>query len=195
VSMMMQTARAPYRPDPNQGDPGLRDWWRAGKRALGVAARTALGMTGFGGAATAMAGAAQRAQPQVMPLTRPDPQAPIMRPMQGTQVMVPKPGVVGAIQRFVPGGFTGTQVATVQANGACPTGHRPNKTSYFLKDGTFVPKGTRCVKRRQRNPMNPRALSRAIGRVDAGKRFQSRMNEISTAKYTASGKRRSCNGR
>jgi len=190
--LMMQQARAPYNPDPNQGDPGLGDWWRAGKRALGVGVRTALGMTGFGGAATAMAGTAARTQ-----MTHPgDPTqiGPVMRPMQGTQVMVPKPGVVGAIQRFVPGGFTGTQVATVQANGACPTGHRPNKTSYFLKDGTFVPKGTRCVKRRQRNPMNPRALSRAIGRVDAGKRFQSRMNEISTAKYTASGKRRSCNG-
>jgi hypothetical protein len=183
VSMMMQTARAPYRPDPSQGDPGLFGLLRKG---IGVAARTALGMTGYGGAAAAVRGAVNGDR---------RPEAPPMRPMVGTQVMVPKPGVVGAVQRFLPGGFSGTEVATVTENGACPSGHRPNKTSYFLKDGTFVEKGTRCVKRRQRNPMNPRALSRAIGRVDAGKRFQNRMAQISTGKYTASGKRRTCNGR
>lgn len=191
MSMMMQTARAPYRADPAQGDPGLRDFFGSIKRGLGVAARTALGMTGFGGAAAAVAGAQARrsgVNGDRMP------QGPVMRPMVGTQVMVPKPGVVGAIQRFVPGGFSGTMVQDVAMNGACPSGHRPNKSSYFLSDGTFVPKGSRCVKRRQRNPTNPRAMSRAIARIDSGKRFQNRMAEISTGKYTASGKRRSCNG-
>lgn len=181
MSMMMQTARAPSLPF-SQGDPGF---FGALKRGLGVAARTALGMTGFGGAAAAVAGARDRVGA---------PAPPPMRGMGPTQVMVPRPGVVGRIQRFVPGGFSGTMVQDVAMNGACPTGHRPNKTSYFLKDGTFVEKGTRCVKRRQRNPTNPRAMSRAIARIDSGKRFQNRMAEISTGRYTASGKRRSCNG-
>ena len=189
MSMMMQTARAPYRPDPAQGDPGL---FGALRRGLGFAARTALGMTGFGGAAAAVQGAALRRTGQNGDRMPPPPP---MRPMAGTQVMVPRPGVVGAVQRFLPGGFSGTEVATVQANGACPSGHRPNKSSYFLSDGTFVPKGSRCVKRRQRNPTNPRAMSRAIARIDSGKRFQNRMSEISTGKYTASGKQRDCRRR
>jgi len=174
MSMMMQTARAPFRPDASQGDPGLFDFAR---RALSLGAKTALGLTGFGGAAGAIQGAfgpggrASR-RPQVGP--------------PGTGVQVPKPGVVGAVQRALPGGATG------MVELACPSGHRANKTSYFLKDGTFVEAGSRCVKRRQRNPMNPRALSRAIGRIDAGKRFQNRMSQISTGKYTASGKERSC---
>lgn len=182
---MMQQARAPYSPDPNQGDPGLGDWWRGAKRAVGVGLRTALGMTGFGGAAAAVVGSAARTQ-----MTHPgDPtqRGPVMRPMQ--QVMVPTPGVVGAIQRTLPGGFTGTQVATIQ-NGACPPKFRLNKTSYTLKDGTFVPAGTRCVRKRRMNPTNPKAMSRSIQRIDAGKRFQHRMSTIATANYTAAGKKR-----
>lgn len=61
-------------------------------------------------------------------------------------------------------------------NGACPSraaaarilcapGCHPNKASYFLKDGTFVEAGTRCVTNRRRNPLNPRALDRAAGRL------------------------------
>ena len=173
MSMMMQTARAPFRADASQGDPGLFDFARS---SLNFAARTALGMTGFGGAAGAVQGARARG---VM--------GPPPRGRNGAQsVEVPRPGVVGAAQRFLPGGATG------MVEVACPSGHRANKTSYFLKDGTFVEKGSRCVKRRQRNPLNPKAMSRAIGRIDGGKRFQNRMAQISTGKFTASGKRRSC---
>jgi hypothetical protein len=119
----------------------------------------------------------------------------------GPQITVPRPGVVAKIQRIIPGGATGTMSAPASAFGpaifgsnglACESGFRPNKTSYFLKDGSFIEAGTRCVKRRQRNPMNPRALSRAIGRIDAGKRFQNRMSQISTGKFTAAGKEKSC---
>lgn len=62
----------------------------------------------------------------------------------------------------------GTAVAT------CGTGMRGthlNKTTYRTLDGTLVPKGTRCVKNRRRNPLNPRALTRAISRVSAAKSF------------------------
>lgn len=64
----------------------------------------------------------------------------------------------------------------------CPAGHRPNKTSYFLKDGTFVPKGSRCVKIRRRNPNNPRALSRAISRIESAKKAQKRISRVTIRK-------------
>ncbi len=178
MSLMHQSARAPYRANMNQGDPGL--FGNIFKKALGFGAKTALGLTGFGGVAAAAGGAALAASGRKRPImTGPASRA-------GPPQEVRKPGVRGAIERFLPGGETGYM--------ECPSGHRPNKTSYFLADGTFVEAGSRCVKKRQRNPMNPRALSRAIGRIDAGKRFQNRMADISTGKYTASGKRKACNG-
>lgn len=200
MSLMMQQARAPYRASRSQGDPGLFDWARKG---LGYAAKTALGLTGFGGAAGAISSALSRREPapQFAGRQRQDFMGPIQQPAKRPpqQVMVPRPGVVARVQRFLPGGATGTMSVPVSSvfgpngNGlACGSGFRPNKTSYFLRDGTFIEEGSRCVKRRQRNPMNPRALSRAIGRIDAGKRFQNRMSEISTGKFTAAGKKKRC---
>ena len=178
MSMMMATARAPFRADSSQGDPGIFDSFR---RVLGVGARTALGLTGFGGAGAAVGSAINGAR------------RPPRRNMGPPgQAVVPRPGVVGAVQRFVPGGATGLMVGPNGNGLACETGFRPNKTSYWLKDGTHVEAGSRCVRRRQRNPLNPKAMSRAIGRIDGGKRFQNRMSQISTGKFTASGKRRSC---
>jgi len=96
---------------------------------------------------------------------------------------VPSPGVGGFIERLLPGGATGFQSL------ACPSGFHPNKSSYFTQAG-FVEKGSRCVKNRRRNPMNPRALDRAISRVDSGKRLQHKLASITTAKFTSGGKRK-----
>lgn len=46
-----------------------------------------------------------------------------------------------------------------------PAGHHLNKSSYFLRDGTFVPARSRWVRNRTRNNANGRALRRAIGRA------------------------------
>lgn len=67
-------------------------------------------------------------------------------------------------------------------------GFHLNKSSYFLRDGTFVAEGTRMVKNRRRNALNARALRRAVSRIDAGKIWQGKLAEISTAKFTAAGK-------
>jgi hypothetical protein len=77
-------------------------------------------------------------------------------------------------------------------NGGKPSGYHANKSSYWLMDGTFIEKGTRWVKNRRRNPANARALSRAIGRIDLGKKLQGTLAGISTGKYTAAGKRKAC---
>ena len=55
---------------------------------------------------------------------------------------------------------------TGTAQGA-PRGYRLNKSSYHLKDGTFVPAGTKWVKVRRRNPANARALRRSLSRVES----------------------------
>jgi len=83
-----------------------------------------------------------------------------------------------------------TSTATVPAGHVHPSGHHLNKSAYFLRDGTFVPEGTRWVKNRHRNPLNPRALRRAISRIDAGKVWQGKLHEISTGKFTAAGNRK-----
>jgi len=59
---------------------------------------------------------------------------------------------------ILPGGSTGRSAG-------CVSGYHPNKTAYFLRDGTFVDVGTRCVKNRRRNPLNSRALDRSFGRI------------------------------
>ncbi len=57
--------------------------------------------------------------------------------------------------------------AAAAANGSCPTcpqGMRLNRSSYTLKNGQFVPKGTRCVSNRRRNVLNQKALRKANSR-------------------------------
>lgn len=76
--------------------------------------------------------------------------------------------------------------------GGCPSGYHPNKSSYFLKDGTFVPEGSRCVKNRRRNPGNMRALDRALGRLNSAKRLQAKLHQYSTGKYTKAGTKTKC---
>lgn len=61
---------------------------------------------------------------------------------------------------------------------ACPSGFHPNKSDYFLKDGTFVAQGTKCVKNRRTNPLNPKALSRSIRRLEQGKRAVKRLDRV-----------------
>jgi hypothetical protein len=90
------------------------------------------------------------------------------------------PGAPGAPSAAAAG--VGTKIA-------CPSGFHANKSGYHTMAG-FVPKGSRCVRDRRRNPMNPRALDRAISRVDSGKRLQGKLATISTAKWTAAGKRK-----
>jgi len=63
-----------------------------------------------------------------------------------------------------------------QANGACPPearvcaprGMHLNKSSYFLRDGTFVEKGSRFVSNRRLNNANGRAQNKAIVRLEKG---------------------------
>lgn len=147
------------------------------------------GVTGFlgGGPVGAIAGVLGGGAGPRRPPSAP-PGVPVLR----------EPGIGGAIARALPGGGTGLMIPRVAGQLvpagmtlACPSGAHPNKSTYWLNNGTRVEKGTRCVRNRRRNPMNPRALSRAISRVDAGKALQGKLAEITTRKWTSAGKRKS----
>lgn len=81
------------------------------------------------------------------------------------------------------GRFAGTPTptpigATAGVGLACPQGMHPNKSDYHLRSGAFVPKGTRCVPSRRRNPANSRANDRAIGRIESAKKMAARLARI-----------------
>ena len=63
-----------------------------------------------------------------------------------------------------------------------PSGYHVNESDYFLKDGTFVEAGSRWVKNRKRNPLNPKAASKAIGRIESLKRATARFSRITIRK-------------
>lgn len=79
----------------------------------------------------------------------------------------------------LPGGFSvsapqGINTAAFTEGGACPKGFRLNKTGYFLQDGTFVPPGSKCVRIRSMNPLNPRALRKGLSRAERFEKFARR---------------------
>jgi hypothetical protein len=72
---------------------------------------------------------------------------------------------------------------------ACLTGHHVNRSGYYAHGG-YVPAGTACVKNRRMNPLNPRALSRAMRRITSAKRAASVLNRITIRSGCAPGRRR-----
>lgn len=192
MSMQIRVARSQY-----QGDPGLFGFLgKVGKGILG-------GATGLltGGISGATRGAispflGERAK-QRLGLAAPPQNIPQAQ-QGGFRVPAPGPGQIrirpGAA---LPGGRPfisreGGQVVPEGMKLACPSGYRPNKSSYFLSDGTFIPEGSKCVKIRRRNSLNPKALDRAISRLNGAKRIQNKLRGFSTDKYTAAGSKREC---
>lgn len=87
---------------------------------------------------------------------------------------LPTPGLRGVAERAIPGGATGFEDA--------PKGYHVNKTGYFLKTGEYIPPGTRWVRDRKRNPLNPRAWDRAYGRLKSANNFKKRMAKVTFKK-------------
>lgn len=68
--------------------------------------------------------------------------------------------------------FGGVQSGASSTAAVCAVGSgmRLNKTGYFLRSGQYIAPRTKCVKSRRRNPLNPRALSRAMSRLASAKK-------------------------
>lgn len=79
------------------------------------------------------------------------------------------------VQQILPGGKTGLEVAPGMG---APAGYHVNKSSYFLQSGEFIPAGTRWVKNRKRNPLNPRAWDRALSRLESANNFKKRLARV-----------------
>jgi len=73
--------------------------------------------------------------------------------------------VTGGVSGVLPGGEEvmepGVPMLMPGAKGMCPPGYHLNKA-----DSMRGPKGTYCVKNRKMNPLNPRALKRALRRSE-----------------------------
>jgi hypothetical protein len=185
----------------NVGDPGLFGF--LGKVAgtvagfipgpVGTIAQTAIGALSGGSSTTSGATKAQTlfnrtsiptsggfavAPVQVPVMSVPAPPSISGGPTSGVQEVIRKPGLEGLVERMLPGGDTGFVVRQANGNGAVPSGFHLNKTSYFLKDGTFVPAGSRYVKNRRRNPLNPRAASNAVRRLESTKKAVRRFDRV-----------------
>lgn len=151
------------------GDPFLGGLIKGAGKFIGGVAKTAGGIIGgpIGGVLQAggglLTGAPKAAQPPI-----------VSRPFGGTLGIQTPVGFGGSLgvnvgaqrytgvpipMRSAPGGYP------MMAPDLPPKGYHINKSDYFLKDGTYVPAGSRYVKNRRMNPANGRALRRSIRRA------------------------------
>ena len=61
-------------------------------------------------------------------------------------------------------------------------GYKLNKTGYFLRDGTWIAPESVWIKKRRRNSLNPKAMDRALSRIDSGKNAWKKMGRVTIRK-------------
>ncbi len=92
---------------------------------------------------------------------------------------VKEPGARAAIERFFPGGETGMMDdPRYRAGKPSQAGWHWNKTGYYLKTGEYVEAGTRQVRNRKMNPLNPSAIKAGIRRLGRAKTAAKDINRI-----------------
>lgn len=116
------------------------------------------------------------------PIFSPVQQLPPPPPIQGNQyglVNIVRPGAGPMLAP--PGNNTqsgpGSQW-TPRETSACQAGYHKNKNGYYSKRYGFVPAGSVCVKNRRRNPLNPRAASRAMSRLKSAQKAVRFLNKF-----------------
>lgn len=176
ASMRRTVPRAGY-----AGDPGLLGFIGDAFKGIGSLAGLIPGVGGIAGGVLGGIGG----------LLAPDENGDLTLP-KGTAP--PLPGLGGIGQRLVPGGSTGygfteEQLKNWRKRAGKPAAKGPgwhyNKADYWLKDGTFVPAGSTAVRNRKRNPLNPRALDRAMTRLTSAKRASRKLGRISIRKASS----------
>ena len=103
-----------------------------------------------------------------------------------TMLPIPRGRTIGQRGFGGPGqlqpGFVGPPRPAPAEGLACPQGFHPNKSSYYMRSGEFIAKGSKCVPSRRRNPANARANDRAIGRIESAKKMAARLGRITIRK-------------
>lgn len=143
------------------GDYYQGDYYQAGGifsgigKVLGGVAKTAFNLTPIGRAISTVAPVVKQL---VAPSVRPRPTGLMIAPPTPLTLPVEnKPGIIGAAERFFPGGGTGLQVAVPMMGFGGRNGGRPG---HFKKDGTWTDRA-----RPRMQVTNTRALKRAGRRV------------------------------
>lgn len=78
-----------------------------------------------------------------------------------------------------------------QTNGIKPRGYHVNRHGYYLASiATWVPAGTVYVPNRRRNPLNPRAMHRAMSRLISGKHAVRKLGLLDVPRHKRSSRRR-----
>jgi len=159
---------------PGMGDPGFFSFLgKAVRGVTGIVSKLGIPIvSGAAGVVGSMFGAG-RVGPGFTPMFQPGQQPQMM--LQQAPAGAPIAGGLAARQRFFPGGATGVGTG-------CGQGSRPNKSGYWLKNGQYVAPETVCVKSRRMNPLNPRALSKAMRRIESAKRASSVLSRITIRK-------------
>jgi len=79
--------------------------------------------------------------------------------------------------------------ATADTGGPPGTGYHLNKSGYYRRSPAgsivYVPPRSVWVRNRRRNPLNPRALDRALGRVSSAKNASKRLSGVTIRKKCA----------
>ena len=187
----MRIAKAQYR-----GDPGIFSFvGKALGAVAGVVSKVVPGPVGMlaGGVNKLLAGNGKPQNPSVSTAARALPAAAVNILSAGNMPQL-FPGVpqlpqqvdstrTSGVSLFPGGPMVGTQTTYSSPAGAhpgagCGAGYHTNKTGYFTRQG-YVPAGSKCVRNRKRNPLNPRAASRAMSRLSSAKKAAKFLGSIS----------------
>ena len=173
LTVKVARAQATGRAMPGVGDPGPFGFIGSAIKKVAGIAKFIPGPIGWAaGAVSKFMPSGQTAAP------RPVPSFPMQPPMTFAPTQLPQqpvPGIVGIGPSYEPTPATNGKIGS-------PAGYHVNESDYFLKDGTFVSAGSRWVKNRKRNPLNPKAASKAIGRIEQLKRATERFKRITIKK-------------
>jgi len=96
----------------------------------------------------------------------------------GKGMGIPTPA--GRISFFENGNGMQSQ-ESMRAGKASRSGYHWNKTGYYTRAGYVAP-GTKEVKNRRRNSLNPRALDRALSRVTSAKKASKKLSRVTIRK-------------
>jgi hypothetical protein len=163
------------------GDPGFfGDLWGGIKGAVGGLV-TGGPLGAVGGAVTGFMGGSKTGPSA----TSAAPPLPPMRTLQ-EQVRFQQngtrpPTMRERVEMTLPGGRSGTEGLTEEqrrAGRASSPGYHWNKSGYYLKGGSYIWPGTKEVRNRRMNPLNPSAVKKSMTRLGRAKTAAKDINRV-----------------